>query len=140
MKSYELGGQTEAVVLSALSKAGYTVLIPFGVARYDLAIDDGSGKSIRTVQCKTGRLRGGCVVWNAHSSHTLTHVRTSYRGQVDYFGVWCPDFEDVYLVPVESVGSMEGSLRIDPPKIAVPGPCRWAKDFVVQRLPRLASD
>jgi PD-(D/E)XK endonuclease len=97
VKTFELGGQTEAVVLSALSKAGYTVLVPFGVARYDLAIDDGSDESIKTVQCKTGRFRNGSVVWNAHSSHTLTHVRTSYRGQVDYFGVWCPDFEDVYL-------------------------------------------
>jgi hypothetical protein len=135
MKSFEQGGQTEAVVLSVLSKAGYTVLIPFGVARYDLAIDDGSGKNIRTVQCKTGRLRGGCVVWNAHSSHTLTHVRTSYRGQVDYFGVLCPGYEDVYLVPVELVGSMEGRLRVDQAKIGAAENYRWAKDFIVQGLP-----
>lgn len=125
------------MVLSALSKAGYTVLVPFGVARYDLAIDDGSGQVIKTVQCKTGRYRGGCIVWNAHSSHTLTHARTSYRGQVDYFGVWCPDFEDVYLVPVELTAAMAGSLRVDPAKIGAAENYRWAKDFVVQSLPRL---
>lgn len=114
MNTTGVGDRTEAVVLADLAKAGYTVLVPFGITRYDLAIDGGTGEGIKTVQCKTGRLRGGCVVWNACSTQRDSKQRTSYRGQVDYFGVWCPELGTVYLVPVEDVGEAEGRLRIDP--------------------------
>jgi len=136
MRSFERGGLTEAVVLSSLAKAGYTVLVPFGVARYDLAIDARDGRGLKTVQCKTGRIRNGCIIWATCSNHTLTYVRTSYRGQVDYFGVWCPEFgEDAYLVPVDAVGEREGALRITEPKIRVrQSGLRWAKDFTINTL------
>jgi len=138
MRSFERGDLTEAVILSSLAKAGYTVLVPFGVARYDLAIDARDGNGVKTVQCKTGRLRNGCIIWATCSNHTLTHVRTSYRGQVDYFGVWCPDpdaGDDVYLVPVDAVGEREGALRITQPKIRVQqAGLRWAKDFKISTL------
>jgi hypothetical protein len=128
------GTQTEAVILSELAKVGYTVLVPFGPARYDLAIDGRDGGGIKTVQCKTGRIRGGCIIWDACSQHPVTQVRANYRGQVDYFGVWCPEAgEHVYLVPVEMVGIREGSLRVDPLKSKAPKSTgyRWAKDFQV---------
>ena len=102
---------------------------------YDLAIDDGSGAGLKTVQCKTGRFRNGCIVWSSCSSHSLTHVKTGYRGQVDYFGVWCPDFDDVYLVPVGEVGERESWLRADPAKNGRKEEnIRWAKDYKVYRL------
>jgi hypothetical protein len=135
MRSFEVGSRTEAVVLSALAKAGYTVLVPFGVARYDLAVDDRTGAGIKTVQCKTGRLRYGCVIFNTCSQDRGTKVRTSYRGQVDYFGVCCPGTEDIYLVPVDKVGAMEGCLRIDPVKNNQRTSVRWANDFVIKDLP-----
>jgi len=59
VNSSDIGTRTEAVILSALANAGYTVLMPFGPARYDLAIDAHDGNSIKAVQCKTGRLRPG---------------------------------------------------------------------------------
>jgi hypothetical protein len=113
MNSSDIGGRTEAVVLAELAKAGFTVLIPFGVARYDMAIDDRTGDRLKTVQCKSGRLRGGCIVWNACSQDRSSR-RVNYRGQVDYFGVWCSDTGDVFLVPVEDVGPNEGRLRVLP--------------------------
>ena len=131
VNSSDVGTRTEAVILSALAKAGYTVLMPFGPARYDLAIDSRDGNGIKTVQCKTGRLRAGCIVWMTYSQHQVTHVRTDYRGQVDYFGVWCPDLaEQVYLMPVNDVGIREGILRLDPAKKLQPT-IRWAKDYLV---------
>jgi PD-(D/E)XK endonuclease len=133
------GTQTEAVVLSVLAKAGYTVLMPFGPTRYDLAIDARDGTGIKTVQCKTGRILKGCIVWSTCSVHTQTYVKTDYRGQADFFAVWCPAYgEDVYLVPVDEVGLREGSLRINPLKR--PGElnkeCRWADKYKVQSIER----
>jgi len=134
MRSFERGSITEAIILTYLAKAGYTVLLPFGVARYDLAIDARDGAGIKTVQCKTGRVRRGAIIWATCSSHTITHERTDYRGQADYFAVWCPDFEDdVYLVPVNDVGTREGSLRV----IAVGNGqknTRWAENFKVGKI------
>lgn len=137
VNSNDKGTQTEAVLLSVLAKAGYTVLMPFGPCRYDLAIDRRDGGGIKTVQCKTGRLRKGCIIWNACSTHVITHERTDYRGQADYFGVWCPDLPDeAYLVPVGEAPRNEGCLRIAPlQKFARNNHgYRWAKDYQVTAL------
>jgi PD-(D/E)XK endonuclease len=131
------GTQTEAILLSALAKAGYTVLVPFGPCRYDLAIDRRDGSRLLTVQCKTGRLRNGCILWSAASVHVLTQKRTDYRGQVDLFGIWCPDLPDqAYLIPVEEVGVSEGVLRVDPTQkfARVNHTYRWAKDYEITAL------
>lgn len=135
LRSFERGGLTEAVILTHLARCGYTVLMPFGVARYDLAIDARDGSGIKTVQCKTGRIRKGAIIFATCSKHTITHVRTDYQGQADYFGVWCPDFEDaVYLVPVDAVGVREGSLRVEEALNGQKSRLRWAKDFQVTPL------
>ena len=137
MNSSDKGTQTEAVVLSVLAKAGYTVLVPFGPCRYDLAIDLRDGSGIRTIQCKTGRVRNGCIIWSASSVNILTHERTDYRGQVDYFGVWCPGVpEQAYLVPVAEVGLREGCLRITPlRKFANDSTAyRWASEYEIKPL------
>lgn len=127
-----VGDLTEAVVLAELAKSGYTVLVPFGVTRYDLAIDDRSGLGIKTIQCKTGRLREGCIVWNTSSSQRDTKLRTSYRGQVDYFGVWCQETGHVLLVPVADVGAAEGRLRLDPTRNGQKLGVRLADGYVVR--------
>lgn len=134
MNTSDTGTRSEAVILSALAKAGYTVMIPFGPARYDLAIDRRDGEGIHTVQCKTGRLRRGCVIWVTCSKNPVTQVPVDYRGQVDYFGVWCPALpEQVYLVPVGAVGIREGCLRVtETSKFASHSlNYRWAKDYQV---------
>ena len=139
INTVDKGTQTEAVVLSVLAKAGYTVLMPFGPTRYDLAIDARDGLGIKTVQCKTGRIVKSCIVWSTCSVHTQTYVKTDYRGQADFFGVWCPAHgEDVYLVPVDEVGLREGSLRIDPVRLhgQQNREYRWADKFKVQPIER----
>jgi len=51
----------------ALREAGFAVLVPFGEnTRYDLVIDD--GERLARVQCKTGRLRSGAIVFKVCSS------------------------------------------------------------------------
>ena len=109
----EVGTQTEAAVLSALAHHGHAVLIPFGEGHpYDLAVDPHDGRLIR-VQCKTGRLRGGCVIFNCYSTD---HGRGpgNYHGRADVFGVCCPALGRVFMVPVDSASATEMSLRLEP--------------------------
>ncbi len=56
------GDRTTLAVMLALRECGYAVLVPFGEnTRYDLVIDD--GQDLARVQCKTGRLRKGAVIF-----------------------------------------------------------------------------
>lgn len=80
------------------------------------------GMGIKTVQCKTGRSLQGCVVWNACSKNRDTQARRDYRGQVDYFGVWFPEQDKVYLVPVGVVAVTKGDFVWRPPgTVSSPG-------------------
>jgi PD-(D/E)XK endonuclease len=135
MKPSEQGDKTEAVVLSFLAQAGYTVLVPFGVARYDLAIDPRDGSGIKTVQCKTGRIDRGCILFRTHSVDRQTGARKHYRGEVDYFGVWCSARPgSAYLVPVGETPETMGYLRIDPPRSNQLKNIKWADQYEIKGL------
>ncbi len=123
------------MVLARLVQNFPNVLTPFGEnTRYDLVIDDGEG--FVKVQCKTGRLRNGTIIFNTCSS-TYHHpanrgMRTyqhDYRGQVDFFGVYCPETDGVYLVPAEELGLRACALRVVPTKNNQAKKVRWASEF-----------
>jgi hypothetical protein len=123
-----IGNRTLGIVLSALLHAGYPPLLPFGDGhRYDVAFDR-DGRLCR-VQCKTGRLEDGAVVFKT-ASYTR-NVPKAYRGEVDYFGVYCPETGQAYLVPVEVVGDRTGQLRVEEPKNGQIQKIHWARDYVL---------
>ena len=111
-----VGDRSTLAVMLALQRAGYIVLMPFGEnTRYDLVIEKGT--SFARVQCKTGRLRGGAVRFAAcssyahHSNPSLT--RRDYLGEIDFFGVYCPETGGVYLVPIADAPiRRQGALRV----------------------------
>lgn len=114
MNKSEIGERTEAMVLAALVKAGKHVLMPFGNSRrYDLVIDE-NGKFIR-VQCKTGRLKDGAIHFRT-TNVSSAGKNLPYTGQVDCFGIYCPENNKVYLVPIEDLGLGSCVLRIEPRK------------------------
>jgi len=123
------GDQTEGIVLAALLCLGKSVLLPFGENhRYDLVVED--GERFLRVQCKTGRLRDGVIKFNTASTHGHRGgARVSYRGQVDLFGVYCPDTGKTYFVPVMDVGAAEGYLRVDPARSGRKKGVKYAADF-----------
>lgn len=129
MNTKTKGDRTEGAVLAALLKAGRTVLIPFGENhRYDLVIED-SGSYYR-VQCKTGRLERGGIEFNSCSVHAHRGKKSrGYKGEADIFGVFCPQNDKVYLVPVDSVGTSNVFLRIDSPKNGRKTGLRMASDY-----------
>jgi hypothetical protein len=130
MNTKAVGERTEGVLLAHLLKLGKSVALPFGNnQRYDLVVDDGD--KLLKAQCKTGRMKNGCVVFWACSTNGFTGKKTGYRGQVDVFLVHCPDTDKFYQVPAELVGVTMVTLRVNAPRNLQKCDIRWAKDFEI---------
>jgi PD-(D/E)XK endonuclease len=133
-----IGDRTTLAVMLALREIGYAVLVPFGEnTRYDLVIDD--GHTLSRVQCKTGRLRLGSIVF-ATCSRDAHHpkpkvIQRQYQGQVDYFGVYCPQTGGTYLVPIEQVPTRRAAvLRVLPSRNRQRKKIRWAADYEIAEI------
>jgi len=77
---------------------------------YDLVIAKRDGGFVR-VQCKAGRLRDGCVVVDSASTDH-GRGRLHCRGRADVFAVFCPELDDVFVVPVEEAADFVTSPRV----------------------------
>jgi hypothetical protein len=130
-----VGDRSQLAIMLALVDAGFAVFLPFGEnTRCDLVIDDGT--ELGRVQCKTGRLRTGAVRFSACSNyahHTNPRaVQRDYLGEIDYFGVYCPQTDGVYLVPItEAQVRRVGALRVEPPLNGQKLGIRRAADFEI---------
>jgi hypothetical protein len=132
------GDRSTLAIMLALQEVGYEVLLPFGEnTRYDLVIDD--GMTLRRVQCKTGRLRQGAIRFAARSSYAHhpnpRMVVRDYLGQIDYFGIYCPETGGVYLVPIEDAQvRATGSLRLAPARNGQRRRIRYASDYEIAEV------
>ena len=119
MHPVEKGDLSLAMITARFLRLGYVVLRPMTEnCRYDLVISRNDGPFER-VQCKTGRLRSGAIKFNACSSqahHGKGIGRTKYTGQIEFFGIYCPETDGCYLIPIGEIGGVEGSLRVEAPK------------------------
>ncbi len=89
MQTGEKGNLSEARILAALVAAGYLVSVPFGSGhKYDFVVDDST--SLFRVQCKTGRVKNGVLLFNAYGQSGNGSVKMSYRGLADLFAVLNP--------------------------------------------------
>jgi hypothetical protein len=125
-----VGDRSEVRVLSAFVESGYNVSIPFGENhRYDFIAEDEDGRLLK-IQVKTGRLRDGAVRFNGFSSHSHRGGATTrrYHGEVDFFAVYCPDTDEVYVIP-EADACIRPYLRIEAPKNNMKKLIRWASDY-----------
>jgi hypothetical protein len=128
-----IGNLTEAKVMLALAEAGYLVSLPFGNGhKYDLIADD--GQKLFRIQCKTGRVRNGVLIFNAYSMPGNKSKRSSYRGLADLFAVLNPHDGKVYLVPVDDVGTYDIYLRLSPTSNGQSQGIRWAVKYELQPL------
>jgi hypothetical protein len=127
------GDVAEQAVVLALMAAGKTVLRPISNGlRYDGVIDNLDGTFTR-VQCKTGMLkRGGSVVnFRAYNADGRRPNGVPYLGQVDAFGVYCPQDGRVYFVPIGEIGGItsEVSLRLQPTRSGQEKGVRYAAAY-----------
>ncbi len=128
-----IGDISEAGIITRFLQLGYVVLTPYGGSqRYDLVIEDAEGKFWR-VQCKTARIEdNGTVVAFDTANHNFVGRNKQwrhYRGQCDYFAVYCEELNKVYLVPVGQVGTASANLRLVPAKNNQVKNVRWAQDY-----------
>jgi hypothetical protein len=127
-----VGDVTQSRVMAALLERGSKVLMPFGDnSRYDLVMED-RGRFHR-IQCKTGRLNRGAIVFPvASSQYHRGGKRRSYRGQIDAFGVFCPDNEKVYIIPIADLPvAREARLRLKPARNSQVKGIRWAARYEI---------
>jgi hypothetical protein len=130
MQTREKGKLTEAKILAALVGAGYLVSVPFGSGhKYDFIIDD-SVRLLR-VQCKTGRVNKGVLLFNSYSQSGNGATKQGYHGLADIFAVLNPESGDVYLVPVDGFGTTGVTLRLTPTLSGQVQKINWAVDYLL---------
>jgi len=127
------GDFTETQTAAALVLKGMKVLRPLSSAtRCDLLIDHDDGRFTR-VQCKTGVLRQGWVVFRMYSTSGHDTRTKPYAGQVDAFGVYCPRTRRSYLVPMTAFAGCRlfATLRVEPTRNGQRSRTRSAGEFVI---------
>ena len=131
MGTAERGNGAEAAVLAAFVQRGFHVLIPFGDGQpYDLVVE--LGTAMLRVQCKRAWPSKGCMHFNSHSTDH-GNGRRRYRGLADIFGVYFPQNDDVYLVPVHEIEAAKGWLRLEPTRNNQKRRVRFASDYQIDR-------
>ena len=127
------GELSELEIAIALTRAGMRVLRPLSAGlRYDLAVDNGDGTFMR-VQCKTGRLRDGFIEFRAYNADGRRPNGVRYWGQIEAFGVFCPQNGVSYLVPITALASGgTPRLRLERPRNGQAKGIRYAKDFEIK--------
>jgi hypothetical protein len=100
--------------------------------RYDLAIDNGDGTVVR-LQCKTGILRDGVVMFRVCISDARRPQGIPYQGQIEAFGVFCPQNGRSYLIPIGAVSmnTSTAKLRLQPARNGQRQRIRLAEAFQI---------
>jgi hypothetical protein len=128
-----VGDLTEFEVVTALMRTRKRVLRPLSTAlRYDLAIDNGDGTIMR-VQCKTGLLRNGFISFRVCNADARRPQGIPYQGQIEAFGVYCPQNGRTYLIPIDAVGANVSTarLRLDATRNGQQRGIRMAESFEI---------
>ncbi len=141
--TYDKGNISESILLQAYLKAGFIVSIPFGSgAPYDLLVDTGS--TVLKIQVKTGWYRKGCVIFrgNRRVREALPYKARAYaENEVDFFAVFYPPTESIYVVPRAVCANGFGCLRLEPVLNGQQKLIRWASDFTWEKhLTQLQQD
>lgn len=129
MDSHEKGDATEARVVAELKERGIPVSIPFGDnERYDIVVAAPHGGLLR-IQIKTGWLDDGVIEFHGKSQHTNSagNTYTTYDGDVEYFIVFVPELESLYLVG-EHEFQTSMRLRVEEPE-QIHETINWAEDY-----------
>jgi PD-(D/E)XK endonuclease len=134
----DIGDRSTLAIMAALQQLGFGVYVPFGEnTRCDLILEN--ARKISRVQCKTGRLRKGAVVFSlcsnyGHHRNPETRHRP-YHGEIDFFAVYCPETNGVYVLQIEDLpGRSRAYLRVDPPKNRQNKRVRPAADYEIARV------
>lgn len=127
------GDATEARVIAELLRREIPVSVPpTDNERYDLLAGTPAGEFLR-IQVKTGWIDDGALDFRTFSVHTNSqgNVHKPYDGDIDYFLVYVPDIDELYLIGEDEFNTSI-SPRIDPPD-RVLRYTTWAEDYQFDR-------
>jgi len=134
----EVGARAELEVAHALTRAGWRVYLPVFAAHSRVDMVALTEDEVLRVQCKTARLLDGVLFFRTCSN--TKNVPRAYHGEVDAFGVYSPDLEATYLVPLGGLGERGCYLRLSPTQNNQVKGVRYAADYKIGRtiagLPR----
>lgn len=101
-----IGERSEIRVLGKLIDLGFKVSIPLGHEQpYDLVAE--KFNKVYLIQCKTARLKNKMIRFESGKP------KVSYKTQIDYFGLFCPENQNVYFIDPEICGKRKTSLYVD---------------------------
>ena len=100
--SNKKGEISASAIITRFLQCGYAVLMSYGGnQRYDLVIEDADEKFWH-IQCKSAWFdESGTVLKFDTANHNVTGTKRDwrhYRGQCDYFAVYCADLGQTYLI------------------------------------------
>ena len=122
---------TQLFVALELAEMEYEVLQPLEDLRYDLACYIPPEDRFIRIQCKTAWLSKdqSCLIFNTSNMPGGRGKRKSYRGDVEFFGVYSSDTGKAYLIPVDAVPEGYATLRLKETKNNQEKRVIWAKDY-----------
>ena len=125
----QVGARAERAVAFALEAAGKRVYLPLFLpdSRVDLVFEDEDG--LHRVQCKTSQLKKGAIFFRTCSN--TGNVPKAYSGEADVFGVYSPELDQVFLVPVAEAPVRGCHLRLDPARNGQVKGVRQASDYLL---------
>jgi len=135
MDSKDIGNISELAIMLEFTKRDIPIFIPYGNScPFDLVtyIND----KFYRIEAKTGRNSGnGCIVFSTCTStydkdKGRSRRRMDYIGKADFFGVYNPQNNKCYLIPIDkdlAKGSMY--LRLDLPKNGHKKHINWASNY-----------
>jgi PD-(D/E)XK nuclease superfamily protein len=145
-RTQDIGLLGQTSILNRFVQLGFEVLLPWNSSLgYDLAylvekeerhFGFFTFKTIEIVrvQCKVARLTrdGSCLIFNTATATEWGRKKKGYRGRAEWFGVYSPDTEKVYMVNVwEATECSEMRLRLIPAKNNQEKNVKWARDFEI---------
>lgn len=124
-----IGARAEMAVASGLQRAGMDVFVPVFAAHARVDIIASGSSGLLRLQCKTARLVQGALFFRTCSN--TSNIPLDYRDQIDSFGVYSPELDSVYLVPVDDVSIRGCHLRVEPTRNGQRAGIRWARDYLI---------
>jgi hypothetical protein len=142
MTTNQRGAIAEAEICAAAVRMHYGVLLPRTEGgRYDLVLDD--GEQLLRVQCKWARRHGDVIAVRLRTSRLTPggYVTTDYSPtEVDAVGVYCPDLDRCYLIPIRDVAGRSGvHLRLGPTRNNQATGVKWAAQYEFGAIAQLGE-
>ena len=130
MTPSEVGARAEREVAYALERAGWTVYTPLFAVHSRVHLIALRGAQLLRLQVKTSAVRGTALAFRTCSN--TRNVPRDYRGEVDAFGVYSPELDRVYVVPIDGLASRICYLRLAPARSGQVRGTRLAAGFEVR--------